>query len=256
MDVLVEEQAAVRNPGLQHAEREEEESEDGLPNLHLSGREHRQDEIQPDVGEHAPGGGDEKHPQVLYLAGFVLWHHVDADRDDDKHVERGAAHNGAGAQSSSLKVMADHFNDGQQDLWRRRAQGHQGQVRYRLVPDAHGCRRRLTIGLLDGDLLFLRGDDLDRRHEAVRDDGHSQEHVDEGCEVNDGARHLVTHRGVLGVPHGQHHAIRAVIFAGAVARRAISIVMAGAALGEMGDSREQNQQDGHEHTWCERWREI
>lgn len=42
-------------------------------------------------------------------------------------------------------------------------------------------------------------------HEAVCDDAHAQEHVDERNKVNDSPGHFVPDRRVLGVPHGQHH---------------------------------------------------
>lgn len=46
---------------------------------------------------------------------------------------------------------------------------------------------------------------LDGRHESIGDDAHAEEHVDERNEVNDGPRHLIPYRRVLGVPHGQDH---------------------------------------------------
>lgn len=46
---------------------------------------------------------------------------------------------------------------------------------------------------------------LNRWHEAVCDDAHAQEHVDERYKVNDGPGHFVPDRRVLGVPHRQHH---------------------------------------------------
>lgn len=55
----------------------------------------------------------------------------------------------------------------------------------------------------------LRGDDLDGRHEAVSDDGHSQEHVHQGDEVDHGAGHLVPEARLLGLPHRQQDALGA-----------------------------------------------
>lgn len=53
---------------------------------------------------------------------------------------------------------------------------------------------------------YLRCDDLYGCHEAVSNDGHSQEHVHEWQEVDHSSGHLVTDSGVFGVPDRQQDA--------------------------------------------------
>lgn len=52
----------------------------------------------------------------------------------------------------------------------------------------------------------LRRDDLDRCHEAVGDDGHSQEHVHERHKVDHSSGNLVTDPRAVGLPDGQQDA--------------------------------------------------
>lgn len=66
-----------------------------LPYLHDAWRHDRQDEVEPDVGEDAPEGGDEEHPEVFDLATLAFGYRPHADADNDKHVEGGAANDGA-----------------------------------------------------------------------------------------------------------------------------------------------------------------
>lgn len=66
-----------------------------VPHLHNAGRHDRQDEVEPDVGEDAPEGGDKEHSQVFDLACLAVGDCPHTDPDDDKHVEGGAANDGS-----------------------------------------------------------------------------------------------------------------------------------------------------------------
>ena len=57
--------ALVAGVGHAHQDGEEEEGEDGLPDLHLAGRGPDQDDDQPDVGEYREGRRDAKYEEVL-----------------------------------------------------------------------------------------------------------------------------------------------------------------------------------------------
>ena len=54
-------------PGVGHADQdgEEEEGDDGLPDLDLVGADEDQDDDQPDVGQHGRGRGDAEHHKVF-----------------------------------------------------------------------------------------------------------------------------------------------------------------------------------------------
>ena len=54
-------------PGVGHADQdgEEEEGDDGLPDLDLVGADEDQDDDQPDVGQHGRGRGDAEHDKVF-----------------------------------------------------------------------------------------------------------------------------------------------------------------------------------------------
>ncbi len=81
-----------------------------VSHLHDARRHHRQDEVEPDVGEDAPEGGDEEHPQVFDLAGLAVGDRPHADPDDHKHVEGGAANDGSWSQLTGLEVMTAHLD--------------------------------------------------------------------------------------------------------------------------------------------------
>lgn len=58
--------------------------------------------------------------------------------------------------------------------------------------------------------FYLWGDDLYGRHEAVCNDGHSQEHVHERDKVDHSSGHLVTEPRLVGFPDGKQDALCAV----------------------------------------------
>lgn len=80
-----------------------------LSHLHNSWRHDRQDEVEPDVGEDAPEGGDEEHPEVFDLAALAIGDCPHADPEDHKHVEGGAAYDGSWSQLASFELMTAHL---------------------------------------------------------------------------------------------------------------------------------------------------
>lgn len=80
-----------------------------LSYIHNSRRHDRQDEVEPDVGEDAPEGGDEEHPEVFDLAALSVGNGPHAYPDDYKHVEGGAADDGPRPQLAGLKFMTAHL---------------------------------------------------------------------------------------------------------------------------------------------------
>jgi len=86
-----------------------DEPNHSLPHLHDTWRYYRQDEVEPDVCEDAPEGGDEEHPEVFDLAWVLVGDRQHADPKDHKHVEGGAADDGARPQLTGLEVMTAHL---------------------------------------------------------------------------------------------------------------------------------------------------
>ena len=58
-------EALVSGIGDADQEREEEEGQDGFPDVHLVGAGDHQDDQQPDVGKQGEGGGDAEDNKVL-----------------------------------------------------------------------------------------------------------------------------------------------------------------------------------------------
>lgn len=69
-----------------------------VSHLHNTGRYDRQDEVEPDVGEDAPEGSDEEHPEVFDLAALTIGNRPNAYADDHEHVEGGTADDGSWSQ--------------------------------------------------------------------------------------------------------------------------------------------------------------
>lgn len=212
---------AIRAVGHRGEGGEQQERDDGLPQLHLAGRHHLEHHQQPDVGQEAEQGCHHEHldaRHALRLAG----HAAHADGGDDEQVEGRRAHDGAGPQRPRVETVADDLHDGEQDLGRRGAERHEGEVGHRVVPDAHlnhlglvlaqprhHAAHRAVAAVRLGPLLGhehlarLAGDALDGRHEDVGDDGHTQEQVEQGEEVKRAA-HLDSPSGL--VQEGQQQA--------------------------------------------------
>ena len=79
-----------------------------------------------------------------------------------------------------FEIVPHDLDDGEQDLGCGGAQGHEGEVGDRLVPDLHLHLLLLPVLPLDRLHHGGRGDDLYRLHEQVRYLGHPQEHVAQG----------------------------------------------------------------------------
>ena len=56
-------------------------------------------------------------------------------------VEGGTADDGGRSERAGVEARGDGLDHRQNDLWRRRAQGHEGEVRNRSIPDLEpGCQ--------------------------------------------------------------------------------------------------------------------
>lgn len=158
------------------------------PHLHFSGGKDAQNQVKPNVGKDTPSCRDEKHAQVFNFARLSVRNHVNAQSDDDEHVEGGASDDGARTQRTGLETVSTdlrvefelgheaslndkimpgtcgtNLDHGQQDLWSAGTQSHQSEIRNGLVPDSDCGSCRLAVGLLDGDLLLLGCYDLHRK---------------------------------------------------------------------------------------------
>ena len=108
----------------------------------------------------------------------------DADGRDDQQVEGGRADDGAGTELAGLEPVLDDLDTGEEDLGRRGAERHEGEVGDRAVPDGHLDDLGLVLlGRGDVDLLGLGGDLLDGAHEEVGDELDAEEGVEEAYEV-------------------------------------------------------------------------
>merc|ERR1719472_349910 len=176
---LVAEHAALSNPGSPHGEREEDEGEQTLPGLDLAIGDEAEAAIEPDVGKHRPGGGDEEHTQMLDLPHFVVGDDIHAETDDHEKIEGGGSDNCSGSEVSRLEALGPDLNDGEHNLGSRRSKSHESQVGHCLVPNFDNDNLSLSsLGVGDGHLLLLGSDHFDGLHELVRDDGNTDEEVE------------------------------------------------------------------------------
>ena len=102
-------------------QRKEEEGQRAFPHFDVTGRDLGDDRPQPDVGEDRPGRGDEENTLVTNTTHFTGWNRHDADGNDHKEIEGSRADDRARTELSTLEVLADHFDDGEKNLRRRRA---------------------------------------------------------------------------------------------------------------------------------------
>ena len=108
---LVDEDVAVGDVGRHDGGGEEEEREHALPHVDHTHRDHRDDQVHPHVGEYAPSGRDEEHPQVFDAAHLVVRNAEDADADDDEQIEGGAADDRARTEVARLEPVPDDLDD-------------------------------------------------------------------------------------------------------------------------------------------------
>ena len=79
-------------------------------------------------------------------SGFAGRDGHDADSADGQQVEGGRTDDGARTQGPALEVVADDLNAREQDLGRRAAQCHEGQVGHCAVPDGDlNCLRNILL---------------------------------------------------------------------------------------------------------------
>lgn len=87
-----------------------------MSHLYNTRRHDGQNEVEPDVGEDAPEGGDEEHPEVFDFAAFTVGNRPHTYPDDHKHVEGGTADNGPWSQLTRLKLMTTHLKRGKRQI--------------------------------------------------------------------------------------------------------------------------------------------
>lgn len=109
----------VRYPRGEHSDREEEEGHDAFPDVDHAGRDDRQDDVHPDVGEDGPRGSDEEHVQVLLATHLRARHRRDADGDDHEQVEGRRANDGVRPEVAGFEALRNDLDDREQDLGRR-----------------------------------------------------------------------------------------------------------------------------------------
>mmetsp|Transcript_72695 Transcript_72695/g.157112 ORF Transcript_72695/g.157112 Transcript_72695/m.157112 type:complete len:831 (-) Transcript_72695:130-2622(-) len=182
------EPADVSPVGEDGQEREHEEGDDCLPHVDNLGGDDHDDEEEPDVREDGEEGGDGVHVRVLDVANVSTIDRDDADRGDDQEVEGGAPHNRGSAQRSELEPAEADLDHVQQNLGRRGSEGHQRQVRNRVVPDFDGPDRFAVLAL---DRPLLRCDLLDGGHEDIGNDGDAHKAPEEERKVQEGPRFLL-----------------------------------------------------------------
>ena len=198
----------VDDVGREDSERKEEKRQCSLPDLDVAGRDLRHDGPQPDVGEDGPGGRDEEHALMTYTTYFTGWNSHYTDSNNHEEIEGRRADDRAWPEVAALEVLADDFDDREKDLWRRRAKGHEREIRDGLVPDGHGGDRLGPVRVLLANLALLRGDHLDGRHETIGDDRHADEQIDEREKIDDGTRDTVARRyAVLRPPERNNQSI-------------------------------------------------
>ena len=91
--VLVAEEPPVGHVGGVDGGGEEEEGEDTFPGLDATVGDGAQDDVEPDVGEDGPGGGDDEDAQVLDLPDLIIGNDVHAETNDHEEIESGGSDN-------------------------------------------------------------------------------------------------------------------------------------------------------------------
>ena len=108
---------------------------------------------------------------MLDLPDLVVRDDVHAETDDHEQVEGRGSDDGSGSEVAGLESLGPDLDDGQEDLGSRGSQSHEGQVGHGLVPNLDDDDLGLAgLGVLDGDLLLLGSDHLNRLHEPGRAD--------------------------------------------------------------------------------------
>ena len=153
---VVEENVTVGDVRRHHGRREEHEREDCFPEIDAIRCRHGDNDVQPEVGEDAPGCGNEEDAQVLDLSYLALGDNGHTQTDDDKQVEGCTADDRAWTEVARVEPVTDHLNDRQHDLWRRRAERHQSQVGHRLVPNSHAHHHRLAVRSVHINTIYAR----------------------------------------------------------------------------------------------------
>ena len=106
----------VRCVGNDDQDGEEEEGEDGLPDLHLVCRDNNKDDDQPDVSKDGGGGRYDEDREVLDPPDLHVGDPCDADGGDGQQVEGGRANDGAWTELFRFEPAANDSNHRQKNL--------------------------------------------------------------------------------------------------------------------------------------------
>lgn len=87
-----------------HQEREEEQRQDGLPQLNPFGTDAHQDNQEPQVSEHAEKSGYSEHLDHSNGPDLLVWNRGDADGSNDQEVERCGSNDGSRPQVSGMET--------------------------------------------------------------------------------------------------------------------------------------------------------
>ncbi|KAG7154580.1 hypothetical protein Hamer_G020003 [Homarus americanus] len=128
--VLVEEKTTISDVGKNNSNGEEEEGQEGFPELHDTVGNFSQDKIQPNISEHGEESSDKEYAEMLNVSHLTIRDNIYADTNDDKQVEGCGTDDGSRTEISGFEVCGEHFNNGQQDL---RTEGRAMSVRLATV---------------------------------------------------------------------------------------------------------------------------
>mmetsp|Transcript_335 Transcript_335/g.897 ORF Transcript_335/g.897 Transcript_335/m.897 type:complete len:209 (-) Transcript_335:241-867(-) len=133
---------------------------------------------------------------LLDLAQLAVGKRLDAQGSDQEQIEGCGPNHGTGAEVARVEARTARLDDRQQDLGGRGAEGHEGQICDRGVPDFGldlGVDRRAgRVHLfVPGPvihrhlfLLHLRRDGLDAVHECIAQHAHAEEHPEEPHQID------------------------------------------------------------------------
>lgn len=207
-EVLVYEEPFVSNVSSSHSHWEEGKGQDGFKDGDFSIGRPSKDSVKPDVGKDRPNHCDKENSQMLDLFDLRSRNHPNTDGNDDKEIEGSRPDNSSWTEISCIEVLGINFNDGQQNFRSGRSKSHQSKIRDGFVPDSDWYYLSLSIRFRDCDLLFLRSNHFNRSHEPVGDDGHSNEKIDEGQEVEGSSCKDIPSRQIReGLPCRNHESI-------------------------------------------------
>ena len=104
----------LRGVAAHTEDRQEEDGQRGLPDLHHPGRDEPQDDQQPHEGQHGEEDRDEKERIFLDLPGLPGGNDTDTDGRDHEDVEGSGPDDQVRPELVVLKAVPDNSNDGEE----------------------------------------------------------------------------------------------------------------------------------------------